>query len=85
MQQLDFQTAWAWLHAAGTALQIGKRGISMPPRTKSSPKHGKETTEKHVGNQWAGGTGGSDTKSLGGRGVVHIDSVGHKAITSSKR
>ena len=35
------------------------------------PKHGKEDAknEPHVGgNTWAGGTGGSDTAGLGGRG-----------------
>ena len=41
-----------------------------PPKI-SSPKFGKwdENNEIHVGgNQWAGGTGGSDTVGLGGRG-----------------
>jgi hypothetical protein len=41
-----------------------------PPKT-SDPKFGKwdDNNEIHVGgNQWAGGTGGSDTAGLGGRG-----------------
>ena len=44
---------------------------SLSPPKNSSPKFGKwdDDNEIHVGgNQWAGGTGGSDTAGLGGRG-----------------
>eukprot|EP00952_Eustigmatos_sp_NYUAD-ZCMA_P005492 23940-Eustigmatos_ZCMA.PRE.1 len=44
---------------------------STPKTSASTPKHGKEDekNEPHVGgNTWAGGTGGSDTAGLGGRG-----------------
>ncbi|KAI9009541.1 AAA domain-containing protein [Gaertneriomyces semiglobifer] len=39
----------------------------MPPEA-SQPKHGKVDNQPHVGgNQWAGGSGGSDTAGIGGR------------------
>ena len=42
---------------------------SIPRTGVSAPKHGKEDDQPHVGgNTWAGGTGGSDTAGLGGRG-----------------
>jgi len=44
-------------------------------------KHGKEdpNNEPHVGgNTWAGGTGGSDTAGLGGRGGPYRLDLGHK-------
>ncbi|KAH9251039.1 hypothetical protein BASA81_011099 [Batrachochytrium salamandrivorans] len=42
---------------------------SKPPPEASTPKHGKVDNKPHVGgNTWAGGTGGSDTAGLGGRG-----------------
>jgi hypothetical protein len=51
------------------------------PRTGlGSPKHGKEDpkNEPHVGgNTWAGGTGGSDTAGLGGRGGPYRLDKGH--------
>ena len=46
-------------------------GESLHPPKNSSPKFGKwdDNNDIHVGgNQWAGGTGGSDTAGLGGRG-----------------
>jgi hypothetical protein len=46
-------------------------GKSDPRFGVDKPKHGKEDekNEPHVGgNTWAGGTGGSDTAGLGGRG-----------------
>lgn len=46
-------------------------GTSKPRFGVDKPKHGKEDekNEPHVGgNTWAGGTGGSDTAGLGGRG-----------------
>jgi MoxR-like ATPase len=49
----------------------GTEGTSLNPPKLSSPKFGKwdDKNEAHVGgNQWAGGTGGSDTAGLGGRG-----------------
>lgn len=51
------------------------------PRTGlGAPKHGKEDekNEPHVGgNTWAGGTGGSDTAGLGGRGGPYRLDKGH--------
>lgn len=49
---------------------ISNEGASTPPPL-TSPKIGKwdDNNEAHVGgNQWQGGTGGSDTAGLGGRG-----------------
>jgi von Willebrand factor A domain-containing protein 8 len=51
--------------------QTGKNATSPNPPATSMPKFGKwdEHNDIHVGgNQWAGGTGGSDTAGLGGRG-----------------
>jgi von Willebrand factor A domain-containing protein 8 len=48
-----------------------KSGTSPNPPASSMPKFGRwdENNAIHVGgNQWAGGTGGSDTAGLGGRG-----------------
>ena len=51
------------------------------PRTKvGEAKHGKHdpTGDPHVGgNTWAGGTGGSDTAGLGGRGGPYRLDLGH--------
>jgi hypothetical protein len=54
---------------------------SNKPPPLSSPKEGKwdDKNEAHVGgNQWAGGTGGSDTAGLGGRGGPYRLDRGHK-------
>ena len=56
-------------------------GISNNPPPLDSPKFGKwdEKNEAHVGgNQWAGGTGGSNTAGLGGRGGPYRLDRGHK-------
>jgi MoxR-like ATPase len=55
-------------------------GISTPKTRASNPKHGKEDPDNkpHVGgNQWAGGTGGSDTAGLGGRSGPYRLDKGH--------
>lgn len=55
-------------------------GISTPKTRASSPKHGKidENNDPHVGgNTWAGGSGGSDTAGLGGRGGPYRLDSGH--------
>lgn len=63
---------------------FGKRddeGVSQNPPKLDVPKHGKwdEKNEAHVGgNQWAGGTGGSNTAGLGGRGGPYRLDRGHK-------
>ncbi|KAI8820228.1 AAA domain-containing protein [Fimicolochytrium jonesii] len=45
-----------------------EKGKSKAPPEASGPKHGKEDDQPHVGgNQWAGGSGGSDTAGIGGR------------------
>ena len=49
----------------------GEGGASKPKAGVGGAKHGKVDPDgnPHVGgNQWAGGTGGSDTAGLGGRG-----------------
>lgn len=49
----------------------GNEAKSQSPPSSSMPKFGRwdDNNEPHVGgNQWAGGTGGSDTAGLGGRG-----------------
>jgi MoxR-like ATPase len=56
-------------------------GHSSSPPPLSMPKRGKwdEDNEVHVGgNQWAGGTGGSDTAGIGGRGGPYRLDRGHK-------
>jgi len=55
-------------------------GVSTPKTRTSSPKHGKTDPDNapHVGgNTWAGGTGGSDTAGLGGRGGPYRLDSGH--------
>jgi MoxR-like ATPase len=45
--------------------------VSTPKTRSSSPNHGRvdpDNTPHYGGNTWAGGTGGSDTAGLGGRG-----------------
>ena len=59
----------------------GPEGTSSSPPELSMPKQGKwdDKNEAHVGgNQWAGGTGGSDTAGLGGRGGPYRLDRGHK-------
>lgn len=55
-------------------------GVSTPRTRAGGPKHGREDPddERHVGgNTWAGGTGGSDTAGLGGRGGPYRLDKGH--------
>ena len=56
-------------------------GAISTPRTRvSSPKHGEVDPENipHIGgNNWAGGSGGSDTAGLGGRGGPYRLDLGH--------
>lgn len=65
----------------GTTSTTGTEGGVSTPRTRtSSPKHGKidENNDPHVGgNTWAGGSGGSDTAGLGGRGGPYRLDSGH--------
>ncbi|KAJ2992906.1 hypothetical protein HDV02_002756 [Globomyces sp. JEL0801] len=62
------------LHAIQTMTVDRQLAVSYSEKTPpaiSEPKHGKvdDKNEPHVGgNTWAGGTGGSDTAGLGGRG-----------------
>lgn len=61
-------------------VQGGAGGLSENPPKVESPKHGKEDPENtpHVGgNTWAGGTGGSNTAGLGGRGGPYRLDKGH--------
>lgn len=79
----------AWQEAmlkAGRNLSVefsdhrAKDGVSHSPPPLSMPKEGKwdAQNEAHVGgNQWAGGTGGSDTAGLGGRGGPYRLDRGH--------
>jgi von Willebrand factor A domain-containing protein 8 len=55
-------------------------GISTPRTRASMPKHGRVDPDNtpHVGgNTWAGGSGGSDTAGLGGRGGPYRLDSGH--------
>ncbi|KAI8846560.1 AAA domain-containing protein [Chytridium lagenaria] len=57
-------------NAPKLALRV-EMAATKPPPEASDPKHGKldPNNDPHIGgNQWAGGTGGSDTAGLGGRG-----------------
>ncbi|GLD91816.1 hypothetical protein PINS_up000349 [Pythium insidiosum] len=59
--------------------EVVTRG-SVPRTGLDAPKHGKEdpNNDPHVGgNTWAGGTGGSDTAGLGGRGGPYRLDKGH--------
>ena len=59
----------------------GEDGRSTPRTGVNMPKHGKidPKNKPHVGgNTWAGGTGGSDTAGLGGRGGPYRLDAGHK-------
>ena len=65
--------------AAGVKEQL-EGGISTPKTRVGSPKYGKVDPDNtpHVGgNTWAGGTGGSDTAGLGGRGGPYRLDAGH--------
>lgn len=58
----------------------GEGGISTPRTRAGMPKHGKidPNDDPHVGgNTWAGGSGGSDTAGLGGRGGPYRLDSGH--------
>jgi hypothetical protein len=85
MKQLNsiFKQHGVQLPDTTTAFEGGGRegGISTPRTRASTPKHGKHdpTNSPHVGgNTWAGGTGGSDTAGLGGRGGQYRLDLGHK-------
>jgi len=63
-------------------------GISTPKTRTSSPKYGKVDPDNtpHVGgNTWAGGTGGSDTAGLGGRGGPFRLDAGHPVHQISEK
>jgi MoxR-like ATPase len=85
MKQLNsiFNQHGVKLQIPSTKLEgAGREGGISTPRTRASdPKHGKidPTGNPHVGgNTWAGGTGGSDTAGLGGRGGPYRLDLGHK-------
>jgi hypothetical protein len=66
----QWQAIWGDISKKSDGLRLNKDASN---RTKhaSSPKHGKHDpkNERHSGgNTWAGGTGGSDTAGLGGKG-----------------
>ena len=75
--------AWAKRRGRGTKsnklkYDLGPNRTSVPRTGVSAPKHGKEDNKPHVGgNTWAGGTGGSDTAGLGGRGGPYRLDKGH--------
>jgi MoxR-like ATPase len=68
---------------SNSAEELARRtegGISTPRTRTEAPKHGKVDPDNtpHVGgNTWAGGTGGSDTAGLGGRGGPYRLDSGH--------
>uniref|UniRef100_M4B1C1 VWFA domain-containing protein n=1 Tax=Hyaloperonospora arabidopsidis (strain Emoy2) TaxID=559515 RepID=M4B1C1_HYAAE len=62
-------------------------GLSTPKTGLDAPKYGKEDpkNDPHVGgNTWAGGTGGSDTAGLGGRGGPYRLDKGHPVYQVSQ-
>eukprot|EP00605_Chrysophyceae_sp_TOSAG23-4_P000428 GSChrysophyteH1.ASY1.ANO1.485.1 assembled CDS len=65
---------WQVMHVNTLPLDRNGRFADQPSKPKTgldAPKHGKEDphNKPHIGgNTWAGGTGGSDTAGLGGRG-----------------
>ena len=65
----------------GSVTRTGTEGGVSTPKTRSNmPKHGKidQSNDPHVGgNTWAGGSGGSDTAGLGGRGGPYRLDSGH--------
>jgi len=68
------------IKSGGTDILGTEGGVSTPRTRASSPKHGKvdENNDPHVGgNTWAGGSGGSDTAGLGGRGGPYRLDSGH--------
>ncbi|GMI06283.1 hypothetical protein TrLO_g11996 [Triparma laevis f. longispina] len=65
----------------GPELRDGTEGESWRPPALDDPKFGQwdEKNEAHVGgSNWAGGTGGSNTAGLGGRGGPYRLDRGHK-------
>lgn len=65
-----WQTIWGDISEKNRQLRLNK-DASDRKKDASSPKHGKHDpkNERHSGgNTWAGGTGGSDTAGLGGKG-----------------
>ena len=68
--------------------RLAEGGASTPRTGLGAPKHGKHdpTGAPHVGgNTWAGGTGGSDTAGLGGRGGPYRLSDGNPVHQASER
>eukprot|EP00977_Amphora_coffeiformis_P014936 scaffold4262_cov169-Amphora_coffeaeformis.AAC.5 len=68
------------IKSGGIGTTGSEGGVSTPRTRASSPKHGKidENNDPHVGgNTWAGGSGGSDTAGLGGRGGPYRLDSGH--------
>ena len=69
------------LKVVGGNRGYGEEGRSNPRFETKMPKHGKIDPENqpHVGgNTWAGGSGGSDTAGLGGRGGPYRLDSGHQ-------
>lgn len=94
-QQDDIEVAYTYSKEAGGV--DGNGGASIPRTQLGNPKFGKvdPTQSPHVGgNTWAGGSGGSDTAGLGGRGgpfrlwdgknMPHQVSDEHKAQVSAE-
>ena len=66
----EWQRIWGDISQKNNQLRLNK-DASDRTKNASSPKHGKHDpkNERHSGgNTWAGGTGGSDTAGLGGKG-----------------
>lgn len=67
-------------YAMERKMERAEGGVSTPKTRTSHPKHGKTdpNNDPHVGgNTWAGGSGGSDTAGLGGRGGPYRLDSGH--------
>jgi len=85
LQKYEFKIDGQFLHPSHVSGMEGKEPLRLEyhsPSTREAkgPKHGKidPNNTPHVGgNTWAGGTGGSDTAGLGGKGGPYRLDAGH--------
>eukprot|EP00934_Nitzschia_sp_Nitz4_P006323 Nitzschia sp. Nitz4//scaffold219_size35776//29376//35535//NITZ4_007828-RA/size35776-processed-gene-0.11-mRNA-1//1//CDS//3329542332//6313//frame0 len=83
MARVDAETGGLEIEVFGKGRDEGE---SQTPKDWNAPKLGKwdDANEPHIGgNQWAGGTGGSDTAGLGGRGGPFRLDRGHNVFQVS--
>jgi hypothetical protein len=76
----DRRDNWGKMTGGGAVPTRGADQAGSPRTGLGAPKHGKEDPKNEIhigGNTWAGGTGGSDTAGLGGRGGPYRLDKGH--------